>query len=197
MALEGDTVIDIRSGEKRGGVAFGEIIRRAEAGESVGQIEGQSGKILRYAVRPNSLEVSDELNPSMHMLAFVNPETHTVGFSLRTRKTNEGLKGILKPKRHPDFRAREFIAVSLGYFKRKGIEIDNFEGDWVKGSDNYDDFMKGLHTHGDLKKAAAETWSGKAFAEHGFIEIEESDITVDADSDKVSAFFHRPKSATE
>ena len=126
---------------------------------------GGSGRELNCTFDERSISIEDASDPRFHLSAVVDV-LGSLHLDLYPRRFPQG-------ERHPDLYAAKFIENALRYFKRKGVVIHDFIASWERGGTNFEEFM-GAHERqqGDEKGAAAQTWSARTMAKHGFTNIE-------------------------
>jgi hypothetical protein len=169
------------------GIPFEKIDQFYKEKRKKGKILSGSGRTLVCEIYKNSFGICDSKFQERTMSALVNDGVVT--FDLRTKKSDRDMRQKFPWERHPDMFAKKFVGMALQYFGDKGIEINTCRGSWGSFSDNLRAYNHELKKSGDKVKAAKSTWSGQAFIEYGFTQIEEKDI--EENEYYIQADFHR------
>lgn len=145
-------------------------------------VTGGSGRELNCTFGDRLMKVEDATYPRFHLSAVVDV-LGTLNLDLYPRLYHKG-------ERHPDLYAAKFIAMALAYFERKRMAINGFFASWEKGGTNYEEFMQAHKKEGRNKiEAAAQTWSARTMARHGFTVVER--VAISEDGEKVVALFSK------
>ncbi len=153
-------------------------------------IKSPSKHELQITFSPVEVSIKDIKDDYFYMLA-----TNTAGIlelSLITKKGN---------LRHPDMKARQFIAFCLNHFSTTAFPIKAFRGIWYgENNVNYKKFRQIYELTDNKVVAAKYTWSGKTFISFGFTEISDGDVEIkngypklDIQGEVVLALFSKPK----
>lgn len=163
-------------GEK--GIQMNHLFERLHNGEERGVLLTGSGRELDFIGNSFFLKISDTSIPCyFHMWAILGRERF-ITFGLQTIREVNG-NGQKITAKHPDMFAGKFIGIALSYFKGRGMDIWGCRGVWTPNSDNYEFFMHEYQRSADKVLAAKATWSAKRFAEYGYDNIEEDDISLE------------------
>ena len=176
------------------GIPFDQIIEPYKTkGKQLGHIRSGSGATLEYTIGSGLITVRDVGYPDRFMSAKV--ESGIATFNVQTRRSELDKLDDNPEGAHPDMFAAKFVAFTLQQFHGNNIDVVACQGTWVPGSSNRELFMRSLDEHGDLVRAAKETWSGRLFVSLGFTELKEEDIAVaETESSELgfSAVFRKP-----
>lgn len=144
----------------------------------------------------DSLEITDQADPSLHFRMKYWPREEAVALSIKTKTRDE--------QQHPDLYAAELVERGVAYFEDQGLSVKKIRGEFRPhtNSDNYrkyDAHLKKLIqekgpqniTSEDRREAARQPWTANVAASLGFTNLESMEVTDDA---RVIVYFGKPNS---